>query len=195
MPTTDLALVLVVFIAYGLGCFSTAYYLVRWRTGQDIRALGSGSAGARNAGRVLGKSGFVVAFLGDMLKGALAIWFARWLGVGQWGESAALVAVVLGHLFPAQLGWRGGKGAATGFGAALVISWLLGLLCVLVAAIWFAFSRSFTMSGLVAFVAAPLLAYLIGLPAPYLTGLLIIVALLLFAHRGNIRALHSGVKA
>ena len=63
--------------AYLLGCFATGYYLVRARTGHDLRKSESGSVGARNAGRVLGKTGFVVTLLGDFGKGALAVWIAR----------------------------------------------------------------------------------------------------------------------
>jgi glycerol-3-phosphate acyltransferase PlsY len=182
---------LTILLSYLIGCVSTAYYLVRWRTGQDIRKLGSGTAGARNAGRMLGKMGFALVFLGDVLKGVLAVWLARSLGVGQWGEVAAMLAVIVGHLYPFQLGFQGGKGAATGFGAALVLNWLLGLLCVVVAAIAFAATRSFTTSGLVAFILAPVLSLFLQMPTPYQVGLLITVLLLLYTHRDNIRALRS----
>ena len=67
--------------AYVLGCFATGYYLVRARTGKDLRTIESGSIGARNAGRVLGKTGFAITLLGDFGKGALAVWIAReWTG-------------------------------------------------------------------------------------------------------------------
>src|SRR5713226_9737666 len=62
---------------YILGCCATGYYLVRMRTGQDIRLLGSGSVGAKNAGRMLGWWGFLVTVLGDISKGAIAVWVAR----------------------------------------------------------------------------------------------------------------------
>ena len=66
---------------YCLGCFTSGYYWVRWRTGEDVRQLGSGSVGARNVGRVLGGSGFIVVLLLDFTKGALAVWLATKLGV------------------------------------------------------------------------------------------------------------------
>ena len=59
--------------AYLLGCFATGYYLVRARTGRDIREIESGSTGTSNVGRVLGKSGYLLTVLGDMAKGALAV--------------------------------------------------------------------------------------------------------------------------
>ncbi len=177
---------LIALISYGLGCFSSAYYLVRWRTGQDIRTLGSGTAGARNAGRVLGKMGFALAFLGDLAKGALAIWLAQALVVGAVGEAVAFVAVVLGHLFPIQLGLRGGKGAATAYGALLLLQPWVGVACLLIAAIGFAFTRSFTLAGLIAFLAAPLFGYWLAMAQAHWLALVVVVALLLFAHRKNI---------
>jgi glycerol-3-phosphate acyltransferase PlsY len=181
----------VVLLAYLIGCFSTAYYLVRWRTGQDIRALGSGTAGARNAGRILGKRGFVLVFAGDVLKGALAVWIAQWLGLPTWGVAAVMVAVVLGHLFPVQLAGQGGKGAATAFGAVGAVNWQLALLCVAVAALAFMLTRNTMASGLIAFVAAVPLAFLLAMPLALCLGVLSIVLLLLIAHRENVRALRQ----
>ncbi len=65
---------LVILASYGLGCFCAAYYLTYFRLGDDIRKHGSGNVGARNAGRLLGPAGFAVALLGDMAKGAAAVW-------------------------------------------------------------------------------------------------------------------------
>jgi acyl-phosphate glycerol 3-phosphate acyltransferase len=110
--TTQLSLLL---FAYGLGCLNAGYYLLRWRDGRDIRQLGSGNAGARNVGRVLGRKGFVLVFALDAAKGVVAVTAAH-----QWApEVAALSAVVvtLGHVYPAQLSLRGGKGVATAIGA------------------------------------------------------------------------------
>src|SRR5215472_4005302 len=89
--------------AYLLGCFTTGYYLVRARAGQDIRELGSGSVGARNVGRVLGWPGFVLTLLGDFVKGALAVWGVRFLTNDPRLVEIALLAVVMGHIWPAQL--------------------------------------------------------------------------------------------
>src|SRR5580658_4658583 len=87
--------------AYIIGCFTTGYYLVRLRMGKDIREMGSGSAGARNVGRFLGKSGFFLTVLGDFAKGALAVWLARKLSNDDFFTVLAVPAVVAGHLWPA----------------------------------------------------------------------------------------------
>jgi acyl phosphate:glycerol-3-phosphate acyltransferase len=176
----------IILISYLLGCFSTAYYLVRWRTGQDIRTLGSGTAGARNVGRVLGKSGLVLIFVGDALKGTLAVLLAYWADLPPAGVSAALLAVVMGHLWPVQLGGRGGKGASTALGGVLVIHVWLGLSILGTALVLLALSRQFTRAGLIAIALTPLVAWLFGLEPGLVGGLVLLVALLLFAHRSSI---------
>src|SRR5215212_2060468 len=102
--------------AYLLGCFTTGYYLLKMRSGQDIRALGSGSVGARNVGRVLGSTGFIVTLLGDFAKGAFAVWAATHFTKDDRLIALSMLAVVVGHVWPAQLRFRGGKGVATSLG-------------------------------------------------------------------------------
>jgi acyl phosphate:glycerol-3-phosphate acyltransferase len=177
--------------SYALGCFSTAYYLVRWRTGQDIREVGSGTAGARNAGRVLGRGGFALTFAGDALKGALAVGLARWLDLGAAGMVVALLAVVIGHLWPVQLRFKGGKGASTALGGGLVINVWLGLATLLVALIFLLITRSFSRAGMLAMAVAPVLAWLLRLDAVVVGGLVVLALLLLFAHRDNWSAARS----
>ena len=114
--------------AYLLGCFAIGYYLVRARTGRDIREIGSGGTGARNAGRILGKSGFTLTALGDLSKGALAVWFAaEFASHNRTAMALAMLAVVVGHIWPAQLHFRGGKGVATSFGALLMFDYRVAL--------------------------------------------------------------------
>jgi glycerol-3-phosphate acyltransferase PlsY len=176
-----------ILVGYCLGCFSTADYLVRWRTGQDIRDLGTGTAGARNVGRILGKPGFALTFLGDALKGIIAIAIARWGLAEGWGPAAVLVAVTLGHIYPVQLGFRGGKGAATAFGGVLALNASVGVAIILLAAVLVGVLRSFTTSGLIAIALAPVIAFLLGAPPEQIAGVAAAALLLLFAHRDNIR--------
>lgn len=179
MLKIDLALVL---FAYGLGCLNAAYYLLRWRDGRDIRELGSGNAGARNAGRLLGPSGFAVVFAVDATKGLVAVVAARWLS----HEVAALcaVAAVLGHVFPVQLAWRGGKGVATAIGALAG----LDMLVLAVAAAVFALLRMarcrITMAGLLALACAAAFA-LVFRPMTTALAALALVALLRYTHRSR----------
>jgi glycerol-3-phosphate acyltransferase PlsY len=185
MTQLYLTTLVVIVISYALGCFSTAYYLVRWRTGKDIRQMGSGTAGARNVGRVLGKTGFAITFLGDATKGALAVGLARWLDLPSFGLMAAFIAVVAGHLWPVQLGGKGGKGVSTAYGGVLVLNLYLGLIILGIVLISLLITRSFTRAGMIAMALAPFAAWLMGLDWVLVGGIAIVALILLFAHRGN----------
>ena len=99
--------------AYALGCFTLGYYLVRARSGEDIRRIGSGSVGASNVGRVLGRTGYGLTVLSDFCKGALAVWAARQLTADDRMLGLAMSCAVIGHIWPVQLRFQGGKGMAT----------------------------------------------------------------------------------
>ena len=172
--------------AYLLGCINAGYYLVRLCTGGDLRAGGSGNAGARNAGRVLGRTGFALVFLADAAKGAAAVGGAAALGTGRPGMALAAVAVVAGHVFPAQLGFRGGKGASAALGALLVLDPRLALGGVLLAGLLLPLLRHAVASSLVVYALLPAGALALGLPGPVVAAVLALSALLLFAHRRNL---------
>ncbi len=185
MTQTILSTLGIIVVSYALGCFSTAYYLVRWRTGQDIRSVGSGTAGARNVGRILGKAGFALTFLGDALKGALAVGLARWLDLPDFAVVAAMLAVTVGHLWPIQLGGKGGKGASTALGCVTTIHPLLGAGTLVLALIFLGITRSFNRGGMIAMALAPVIAWLLGLEWMLVAGVFALIVLLLFAHREN----------
>ena len=88
----NLALVIA---AYLFGGFSSGYWLVRWRTGRDVRTHGSGGTGATNVGRILGRGGFMVVFLADMAKGAATVGLARWLDASAIWTQVILIAIAL----------------------------------------------------------------------------------------------------
>lgn len=134
--------------AYGLGGLSAGYWLVRLRTGGDVRAQGSGATGASNAARLMGARGFIAVMVLDALKGALAALAARWAGLDTGWEFAAALAVVAGHVWPVQLGFRGGRGLSPLLGAWLVLAPLAILGSLLVAAIGWAITRRKVHSGI-----------------------------------------------
>lgn len=181
-------------LAYILGCVSTAYYLVRWRTGEDVRGLGSGNAGATNAGRVLGKWGFAVAVVGDVGKAALAIGLVRWLGGSEWATVWAIPAVVMGHIWPIQLGFRGGEGFASAFGAVLVYHPLLAGIVSVVALILYLTTRKRSIAGAVALLITPPSAWVLGGSAAEISALLLLVVLMLWAFRRHLCRLLAHAK-
>jgi acyl phosphate:glycerol-3-phosphate acyltransferase len=174
--------------AYVLGCFTSAYYLVRLVKGQDIRQLGTGTVGGRNAGRVLGKAGFVAVGVLDALKGLLAVVFARYLGVTGWWLVPVLIAVVAGHIWPAQLSFRGGKGIATMIGALLAYNYLIPLVLLVLFLVGFAVLRSITLSGMLGIALLPFVLLALGQPPPVVVSVALLAIIVLFANRTNIRA-------
>ena len=183
-----LKVISVVFAAYALGCFVTGYYLVGWRTGKDLRTLGSGSLGAKNAGRLLGRGGYFTTSLVDIAKGFAAVLLARWAGLADWALGLTALAVVAGHNWPAQLGFHGGKGIATGYGVVLALApWVAG-------AMWGVFLpitlllRSSTLGGVAAFLAAPLLAMAFSAGLPLVVTFALVGMIVAFTHRRNVRA-------
>jgi len=155
-----LRVVLFLFLAYLVGCAVGAYYIGRWRRGVDIRSSGSGNAGARNMARVHGLQDAALTLAFDAAKGALVTWLAYRLFQAEWIAAAAMLAVIVGHVWPAQLEFHGGKGAAAGLGAMLVLEPTGTLVLLGVAAIALLVSRRFTASGLIAIaLTAPMLAW------------------------------------
>jgi glycerol-3-phosphate acyltransferase PlsY len=134
--------------AYLLGGVSPGYWLVRMRTGTDVRTQGSGATGATNAARSLGTQGFVMVMLLDTLKGAAAAALARPAGLSAGWEFAAAAAVVAGHIWPVQLGFRGGRGFSPLLGAWLVLAPLAIGICLVIAGITWSISRQRVWSAL-----------------------------------------------
>ncbi len=177
---------MVIIASYALGCFSTGYYLIRLRTRQDIRQLGSGSTGGTNVGRVLGTPGFILTILGDLLKGAIALGVALYLDLSQWGIALVFPAVVAGHIFPIQLRFHGGKGLATALGTMLVFDYRLTITLMALTALLGVFSRQFTLSLMAVIATAPVIAIIVGHTLTEAFGLAATFLLIIIAHRTNI---------
>ncbi len=174
------------FCAYALGCFAAGYYLVRSRLGEDIRELGSGSVGARNVGRILGKTGFLVTLICDFGKGGLAVWAARHFTTDERIVAAAMVAVVAGHIWPMQLRFHGGKGMATSLGALLVFDPKLALIYCALFLGAFVLQWRTVLPGLFALICLPLVALFLGQDRIEVVLITFMSGLVLFAHRKNI---------
>jgi len=157
----------------------------------DIRQVGSGNIGATNVLRT-GRKGLAAATLIlDGLKGAVAVLLARQFLGDQ--DVVVGTAVVLGHLFPVWLGFRGGKGVATGLGVLLAAAWPVGLACC---ALWLVAAKVLKMSSvaaLTAFAAAPLFALVLSSADHALMALLIAI-LVFWRHEANIRRLLAGTE-
>jgi glycerol-3-phosphate acyltransferase PlsY len=153
---------------------------------RKIRAEGSGNPGARNAGRVLGKKAFVATFLGDALKGAVAVFAAKWLGFNMTLEIAALFAVMLGHIFPVFFKFRGGQGVSTFIGGLLALHLPTVAVMIGVFGVLYAFIRSFTLAGFGAMVLVPLIFFLFSLGTAASIGMCFCLGLLVVTHKDDL---------
>jgi glycerol-3-phosphate acyltransferase PlsY len=182
---------LAIALCYGLGCLVSGYYLVRWKTGKDIRTIASGSAGARNVGRLLGPWGFWTTLSADFLRGAAALLAAAVLGVSNPAKALCVLATAGGHIFPIQLGFRGGKGLGVSLGALLVFDWRVTASCFLVCAVLYFLSRRYMLSGMTTAAFVPITAFGLHLPASSIGILAGWACLILWAHRKNLSDLYQ----
>jgi len=173
--------------SYFLGCFAAGYYLVRMRLGEDIRDLGSGSVGARNVGRVLGKTGFLLTLILDFSKGSFAVWAARHFATpaDERVVALAMISVIAGHIWPLQLRGRGGKGMATSLGALLVYDPHLALPFGVLFFCAFVLLRRIVLPGLFALACLPLVILMLDESSTKVVLVSVSAGLVLLAHRKN----------
>ena len=187
-----MALLLAALLGYLLGSVPYGLLLTRAAGLGDIRAIGSGNIGATNVLRTGNKALAAATLVLDVLKGVAALLIARF----AWGEDAGLVAgfaALAGHVFPVWLGFRGGKGVATGAGVLMAAQWWLGLAALVAWAAVFAATRISSASALAACVAAPLVAFIVGDPVIGLFALGM-AALIAWRHQTNIQRLIAGTE-
>jgi len=172
--------------SYLLGCFTMGYYLVRVRMGVDIRDIGSGCVGAKNVGRTLGKSAFILTALSDFGKGSLAVWLTWYFSMDIRLTAIAVLFVVVGHVWPAQLRFHGGKGVSTLLGALLIYDFHLALTFVLLFAVAFIVMRKTVLPGLFGVACLPFADAYFNRDPGATVIISVSAALVLFTHRKNI---------
>jgi acyl phosphate:glycerol-3-phosphate acyltransferase len=185
-------------VGYLLGAIPFGVLIVKMRGGPDIREAGSGNIGAANVARNAGAIAGVLTLVFDAGKGYLAVWLAARVTHGsiRWMTVAAAGAVI-GHIFPVWLGFRGGKGVATGLGAFLPICREAVLLAVVLWVLVVGFWRYSSLGSIVATAAMPVFVYLLYAPghAPPTDVTISTVGvslLILSKHRANVQRLIAG---
>ncbi|MDJ0702034.1 MAG: glycerol-3-phosphate 1-O-acyltransferase PlsY [Leptolyngbyaceae cyanobacterium MO_188.B28] len=204
------AIIGLLLMAYLLGSIPTGYLLAKFLKGIDIRQHGSGSTGATNVLRVVGKKAAFTALSIDLLKGSLAIIAVRWVyqviapalsaesfnyEIGlPWVITLAGLAVILGHSRSIWLGFTGGKSAASGLGILLAMFWPVGLGVLGVFALVLASFRIVSLSSISAAISAAVLMIIFQQPLPYqLMGIMGGIYVIL-RHRNNIQRLLVGTE-
>ncbi|MBX0314283.1 glycerol-3-phosphate acyltransferase [Planococcus glaciei] len=171
--------------AYMIGNILTAWWIGKWK-GVDLRKERSGNLGARNAGAVIGKSAFVLTFLGDAAKGAVVVAIGRYAGFEEWVVAIGGLSVICGHLFPLWLKGRGGKGIATFIGVSLSLTPFFFLVMFLAFALFFPILKSATLTMLISYAAFfSALAFTGGWMDYWPLGLAVI--LILIKHQADIQ--------
>jgi len=203
------AILLIVVAAYLLGSVPTGYLLMRLFLKQDIRQAGSGNIGATNVLRSGGKGLGAATFLLDMLKGCSAVWLGVLLGRLLLpgcplldAEALAALVAVLGHIFPVWLGFRGGKGVATGFGVFLVAAPFAALAAISVFFLVLAISRYVSLASVLGAGSFPFFAWMLNRlqngsarPAFFIAVEIAVALLIIVKHHQNIRRLIAGTES
>lgn len=186
---------LLVVAAYLLGSISFAVLVVRKKTGQDIRAEGSGNAGATNVLRAHGKKLAILVALADVAKGAAAVLLVRLVTADPRWAAAAGFAAVLGHVFPVFYSFRGGKGVATAVGAFAVLSPLALLVCLGVFVAIVAATRYVSLASVASMAILPAVAGgLFGASFPIVTAAAATALLVIAKHLENLKRLARGTE-
>jgi len=190
IENTAAILMLWAVIGYLLGSIPFGLLLTRALGLGNLREIGSGNIGTTNVLRTGSKAAAAATLILDGGKGAAAVLLARFLAGEDAAQLAGLMAF-LGHCFPVWLKFQGGKGVATFLGLMLALAWPVGIACCLTWIATAAVSRISSLSALVAALAAPLWAYLLGYPAVVLlAGLLAVIVF--WRHAANISRLLAG---
>ena len=181
-------------IGYLLGSMPNGYLAGRWLKGIDLRQCGSGSTGATNVLRNVGKAPALVVFLLDVGKGALAVLLAKSFGLNDWVQVLAGLAALAGHIWPVWLGWKGGKAVATGLGMFLGLAWPVGLACFGLFMAVISLSRIVSLSSVVAAIGLPVLMVLAGASGASISVSVVASVMVLWRHRSNIERLIAGTE-
>ncbi len=179
--------------AYLLGSIPFSYLVARHFGVSDVRKVGSGNVGATNVMRVAGRTAGVLAFLLDASKGALVALVAQRLSEGETLPALAATVAVLGHMYPVWLGFRGGKGVATGCGAFLPLVPKASLTGLAVFALTAAVSRYVSLASVAGTIALAVAAFVYG-PRPVAWAATAIGTLVIVKHRSNLERLRRGTE-
>lgn len=203
-------------ISYLIGCINTSLAITKiLKIGSDIRSVGSGNAGFTNVLRTMGKKMAVFTFIGDFLKGILAVWITSMIVTSsqafQNNENLILSAkyisgmmCVIGHIYPCFFKFKGGKGVLTAWATMFLIDWRVAVVLITVFLITLLISKIISLASIMAAVSYPVSTFVICFFGDYLVtknlydmlfptiASLIVGSLVLYKHKSNIARLLNG---
>lgn len=194
--------ILVALVAYLIGSISFSVIFTKKLAGFDVREKGSKNAGSTNVLRTAGKKIAILTLVCDILKGVVAILFARLMGhIDDFEHVEYLIqvaglAVVIGHTFPIFFGFKGGKGVATSLGIILLANWQIGLICLVFALVLIILTRMVSLGSVAAAILFPVLTLFIHenylVAGDYRIFGILLGVFVCFNHRTNIKRLLKG---
>lgn len=190
-----MSLVLAAAFGYLVGSIPFAVIVSRAMGLPDPRSFGSGNPGATNVLRSGSKAAAILTLAGDTLKGWVAVWGAMRLGYAQEVVAVVALAAFVGHLFPVWLRFKGGKGVATAAGVLFALDWRVGFAVLVVWLTVVVVSRYSSLGALTAALFAPAAVYFLLGAGPLLPVTVVMCALLVWRHEGNIRKLLHGTES
>ncbi len=186
--------IIIAICAYLIGSIPTGYLIVKAKTGQDIRTVGSGSTGATNVKRVLGKKWFFTVMILDAIKGALPVFLAQIISMDKFGVApvVAAIAVIIGHSKPIFLGFKGGKSVASGVGTIIALNWIAGIIIAITWGIITYITKYVSVGSIIALVVSPFIMHYLGAPIAYVIYCALGAIYIVYLHRENIKRLLNG---
>tara|TARA_Y100000589_G_C27192933_1_gene645556 strand:- start:4595 stop:5188 length:594 start_codon:yes stop_codon:yes gene_type:complete len=186
----------VLLISYFLGSIPTGFLIGKYLRNIDLRKLGSGSTGATNVLRNVGKFPALFVFIIDVLKAYIAVKIASILVSSSLFEILAGLFALSGHIWPIWLKGKGGKAVASGLGMFLALSWKVGLSSLGVFLITLTFSKIVSLSSIFAAILLPIIMFFsIGiLNHPFIIFSFAVSILVIWKHRTNIKRILMGVE-
>lgn len=187
--------IIAVLLSYVVGSIPNGLIWGKMFWDVDLRTHGSRNIGATNAWRTIGKAAGILIFLLDFLKGVLAVYFGILFVGSPLAMTICGLVAIGGHSASVFLGFKGGKGVATGLG---VIAMLMPKVTLIVFLLWLAIvyaTRYVSLGSIVAAVCVPLLAYFFDNPREYVLFGTIAAALIVVRHHANISRLLNGTES
>ena len=188
------SIIIILLISYLIGSFPSGYLFAKNLKGIDLRSVGSGSTGATNVLRNVGKWPALIVFVLDVLKGVIAVKIAYYFLTANIFQVLAGLAAITGHIWPIWLKGKGGKAVATGLGIFIALSWKVGLASFGTFLLVISLTKIVSLSSITAALLLPIymFIYIEIFNHPFTIFSFIVAIIVIFKHRSNINRILKG---
>ena len=186
--------ILIIAIAYLIGSLSFGIIVSKLLNLSDPRTIGSKNTGATNVMRTGNKLAAILTLLGDIFKATIVVKISFFFDLNDLEMMQVCLAVLIGHTYPIYYKFKGGKGVATALGILLAINWILALSIIFIWIGIFSIWRYCSLAAIIAALSLPIISYFLNEISYIFITYILITALIIFNHRGNIRNLIKGIE-